>query len=78
MADCDFEIIDDDQDNPTDNHMYMLQTLTSPELTRMVTGTTSSEAIVDLLAEVARICKDVYHEMASRRIALSSGFTQQG
>ena len=25
MADCDFEIIDDDQENPTDNHMYMFQ-----------------------------------------------------
>ena len=34
MANCDFTIIDDDQDKPTENHMYMLQTLISPELTR--------------------------------------------
>ena len=63
MADCDFEIIDDDQDNPTDNHMYMLQTLTSPELTRVVIGSTSSEATADLHAEATRICKDEYHEV---------------
>ena len=62
MADCDFTIIDDDQDRPTENHMYMLQTLTSPELTRIVIGATSSEASADLHAEVTRICKDVYHE----------------
>ena len=62
MVRCDFEVIDDDQDKPTENHMYMLQTLAAPELTRMVTGTTSSEAVADLFAEVARICKDVYHE----------------
>ena len=64
MSDCDFKIIvDDDQDNPTDNHMYMLQTLTSPELTRVVTGSTSSEATADLHAEATRICKDEYHEV---------------
>ena len=62
MARCDFEIIDDDQDEPAEKHMYMLQTLTVPELTRMVTGTTSSESVPDLLAEAARICKGVYHE----------------
>ena len=63
MSDCDFKIIDDDQDNPTDNHMYMLQTLTSPELTRVVIGSTSSEATADLHAEATRICKDEYHEV---------------
>ena len=63
MADCEFEIIDDDQDNPTDNHMYMLQTLTSPELTRVVIGSTSSEATADLHAEATRICKDEYHKV---------------
>ena len=63
MADCDFKIIDDDQVNPTDNHMYMLQTLTSPELTRVVTGSTSSEATADLHAEATRICRDEYHEV---------------
>ena len=62
MADCDFTIIDDDQDKPTENHMYMLQTLTSPELTRIVIGATSSEATSELHAEATRICKDVYHE----------------
>ena len=62
MVRCDFEVIDDDQDKPTENHMYMLQTLTVPELTRMVTGATSSEAVADLLAEAARICEGVYHE----------------
>ena len=62
MARCDFKIINGDQDKPAENHMYMLQTLTAPELTRMVIGTTSSEAVADLLAEAARICKDVYHE----------------
>ena len=62
MAHCDFEVIDDDQDKPTENHMYMLQTLTVPELTRMVTCATSSEAVADLLAEAARICEGVYHE----------------
>ena len=62
MARCDFKIFNDDQDKTTENHMYMLQTLTVPELTRMVTGTTSSEDFADLLADVARICKDVYHE----------------
>ena len=72
MADCDFEIIDDDQDNPTDNHMYMLQTLTSPELTRVVIGSTSSEATADLHAEATRICKDEYHEvgMQTRCVAV--------
>ena len=25
MARCDFEIIDNDQDEPTDTHMYVLQ-----------------------------------------------------
>ena len=62
MSECDFEIIDDDQGNPTNNHMYMLQTLTSPELTRVVIGSTSSEATADLHAEANRICKDEYHE----------------
>ena len=62
MADCDFTIIDDDRDKPTENHMYMLQTLTSPELTRIAIGATSSEATADLHTEVTRICKDVYHE----------------
>ena len=42
--------------------MYMLQTLTSPELTRVVIGSTSSEATADLHAEATRICKDEYHE----------------
>ena len=60
-ARCDFKIIDDDQDMPTENHMYVLQTLTSPELTRVVTGTTSSEAVVDLLVEESRIRNDIYH-----------------
>ena len=63
MSDCDFKIIDDDQDNPTDNHMYMLQTLTSPELTRVVIGSTSSEATADLHAEATHICKDAYHKV---------------
>ena len=62
MARCDFEVIDDDQDKPSEHHMYMLQALTVPELSRVVTGTTCSEAVADLLAEAARICKDVYHE----------------
>ena len=62
MARCDFEVIDDDQDKPTEHHMYMLQALTVPELSRVVAGTTCSEAVADLLAEAARICKDVYHE----------------
>ena len=62
MARCDFEVMKDDQDMPTEHHMYMLQALTVPDLTRIVTGTTSSEAFADLLAESARICKDVYHE----------------
>ena len=42
MARCDFEVIDDDQDKPTENHMYMLQTLTSPELTRIETSPTTT------------------------------------
>ena len=63
MSDCDFKIIDNDQDNPSDNHMYILQTLTSPELTRIVIGATSSEATADLHAEATRICKDEYHEV---------------
>ena len=62
MARCDFEVIDDDQDKPSEHHMYMLQALTVPRISRVVTGTTCSEAVADLLAEAARICKDVYHE----------------
>ena len=73
MVDCDFKIVDDDdQDSPTDNHMYMLQTLTSPEVTRVVIGSTSSEATADLHAEATRICKDEYHEvrLQTRCVAL--------
>ena len=62
MARCDFKIIDDDRDRPTEPHMYMRQTLTVPELTRLVAGTTPSESAADLLAEAARVCKDVHHE----------------
>ena len=78
MSDCDFKIIDDDQDNPTDNHMYMLQTLTSPELTRVVTGSTSSEATADLHAEATRICRMKTTRSACRRVVLPCGCTQQG
>jgi hypothetical protein len=41
--------------------MYVLQTLTSPELTRVVTGTTSSEAVVDLLVEESPTRNAIYH-----------------
>ena len=38
MARCDFKIFNDDQDKTTENHMYMLQTLTVLELTRRRTS----------------------------------------
>ena len=77
MADCDFTIIDDDQDKPTENHMYMLQTLTSPELTRVVIGSTSNEPTADSTAEAARICKDEYdeHDLCCRVDARSKAAT---
>ena len=68
MARCDFEIIDNDQDEPTDTHMYLLQapadthTNVQRRLTRIVTGNTTSEAVVDLLEEAAQMCRDVYNE----------------
>ena len=70
MARCDFEIIDNDQDKPTDNHMYVLQapadtdtdTYVQRRLTRIVTGNTTSEAVADLLEESAQMCRDVYDE----------------
>ena len=42
--------------------MYVLQTLTVPELTRMVARNTPGEAAADLPAEAAHICKDVNTE----------------
>ena len=68
MARCDFEIIDNDQDEPADTHMYVLQapadthTYEQRRLTRIVTGTTTSEAVVDLTEEAAQMCRDVYNE----------------
>ena len=68
MACCDFEIIDNDQDEPTDTHMYVLQvptdtnTYAQRRLTRIVTGSTTSEAVVDLLEDATQMCRDVYNE----------------
>ena len=68
MARCNFEIIDNDQDKPTDTHMYVLQQATDTDtyvqrqLTRIVTGNTTSEAVADLLEEAAQMCRDVYNE----------------
>ena len=68
MARCDFEIIDNDQDEPTDTHLYVLQdaadtdTYVQRRLTRMVTGNTTSEAVVDLREEASQMCRDVYNE----------------
>ena len=68
MAHCDFEIIDNDQDKPTDAHMYVLQapavtdTCAQRQLTRIVTGNTTSEAVADLIEEAAEMCRDVYDE----------------
>ena len=68
MARCNFEIIDNDQDKPTDTHMYVLQapadtdTYVQRQLTRIVTGNTTSEAVADLIEEAAQMCRDVYDE----------------
>ena len=68
MARCDFEIIDNDQDEPADTHMYVLQAPTDThmyvqrQLTRIVTGNTTSEPVVDLLEEAAQMCRDLYNE----------------
>ena len=68
MARCDFEIIDNDQDKPTDTHMYVLQApadtdaYVQRQLTRIVTGNTTSEAVADLREEAAQMCRDVYDE----------------